>query len=224
MLPVRSLPGTGVTTSAVGLGCAGLFGIPGRGGRRRLLDAAYDAGIRHFDVAPMYGLGLAEGELARFISGRRGEVTITTKFGIEPALTARAVAPFQGPARAFLARRPEVRAGLRDAGRGPDSGWLGRLIYASPGYQRRAAQLSLERSLRLLGTDFIDVFLLHDPAGELITGPAELAGYLDEQQRRGRIRCWASPAGPPGRRTRSGPSRCARSATASSTRRRTGRR
>ena len=31
--------------------------------RRRTLNRAYDFGIRHFDVAPMYGLGIAEREL-----------------------------------------------------------------------------------------------------------------------------------------------------------------
>jgi D-threo-aldose 1-dehydrogenase len=197
VLPVRSLPGTGVTTSAVGFGCAGLFGLPGRAGRRTLLEAVYDAGIRHFDVAPMYGLGLAEAELASFLKGRRADVTVTTKFGIEPALLTRAIAPFQGPVRVFLASRPNVRAGLRNSGRGPRAGPVGRLLYSSPGYGRRAAQLSLERSLRALGTDYVDVFLLHDPAGDLARA-AELACYLDEQQRLGRIRCWGVTGQPAG--------------------------
>ena len=64
MLPVRELNRTGVVTSAIGFGCAGLFRIPHRKARKAMLDAAYDAGIRHFDTAPMYGLGLAEAELA----------------------------------------------------------------------------------------------------------------------------------------------------------------
>ena len=31
-----------------------------------MLEVAYGLGIRHFDVAPMYGLGLAETELQTF--------------------------------------------------------------------------------------------------------------------------------------------------------------
>jgi D-threo-aldose 1-dehydrogenase len=154
------------------------------------LDAAYDAGIRHFDVAPMYGLGLAEAELGSFLKRRRADVTVTTKFGIDPTFVSRGVALIQTPLRALLARRPNVGEGLKTAGQGPHSGPLGRLLYSSPGYHRHSAQVGLERSLRALGTDYIDIFLLHDPIGGLITGAPELTAYLDEQCRVGRIRCW----------------------------------
>ena len=189
-LPTRKLPGTGVATSAIGFGCAGLFSIPQRIARRSVLDAAYDAGIRHFDVAPMYGLGLAEAELGSFLQRHRADVTVTTKFGIDPTFLSRGVALIQTPMRALLARRPNVGEGLKTAGQGPHSGPLGRLLYSSPGYHRDSAQVSLERSLRALDTDYIDIFLLHDPIGGLITGAPELTAYLDEQCRIGRIRCW----------------------------------
>ena len=190
MLPTRDLPGTGVVTTAVGLGCAGLFHHPQRSARRAVLDAAYDAGIRHFDVAPMYGLGRAEPELGAFLERRRADVTVATKFGIEPTPLARAVGLCQGPVRAFLASRRSVGEGLKAAAGGPGSGAVGRLLYSAPGYHKRSAQAGLERSLRALGTDYIDVFLLHDPAGAIISSAPELADYLDEQRRRGRIRCW----------------------------------
>jgi len=190
MLPTRELSGTGVATSAIGFGCAGLFRIPDRKTRRVTLDAAYDAGIRHFDVAPMYGLGLAETELAPFLKGRRADITVTTKFGIEPTLLAKGVARVQKPMRAFLASRPAVNDELKTAGQGPRSGPVGRLLYAAPGYHQRSAQLGLDRSLKELKTDYIDVFLLHDPVGNLITGIPSLVEYLNEQCRIGRIRCW----------------------------------
>jgi D-threo-aldose 1-dehydrogenase len=190
VLPTRELAGTGIVTSAVGFGCAGLFRLPQRGARRSVLDAAYDAGIRHFDVAPMYGLGMAEAELASFLRQRRADVTVTTKFGIDPTLLARGVTLFQEPVRAFLAKRPNVEEGLKTAGQGPRSGPFGRLLYSFTGYHRHSAQLSLERSLRTLKMDCIDVFLLHDPVGNLITGAPELIDFLDEQHRLGRIRCW----------------------------------
>jgi D-threo-aldose 1-dehydrogenase len=189
MLPTCELPGTGIVTSGVGFGCAGLFRIPQRPSRRAVLEAAYEAGIRHFDVAPMYGLGLAETELAAFLK-RRSDVTVTTKFGIDPTHLARPAALAQKPLRALLARRPSIGQGLKVAGRGPHSGRLGRLLYSSPGYHRRSAQLGLERSLRALETDCIDVFLLHDPAGDLIASAPELTQYLDDQRRLGRIRSW----------------------------------
>ena len=46
------------------------------------LDAAWAAGIRYFDTAPLYGLGLSETRLNRFLRGRpRGEYLISTKVG-----------------------------------------------------------------------------------------------------------------------------------------------
>ena len=190
MLTARELAGTEVVTSAVGFGCAGLFRIPQRGIRRLTLDAAYDAGIRHFDVAPMYGLGLAETELASFLRWRRADVTVTTKFGIEPTLLSKGIARVQKPVRTFLAKRPVVGEELKVAGKGPRSGVLGRLLYASPGYHRQSMQRGLERSLKALGTDYIDIFLLHDPTGDLIAEAPSLIDFMSEQRRLGRIRCW----------------------------------
>lgn len=196
MLPTRELSGTQVSTSAVGFGCAGLFRIPERTVRRVTLDAAYDAGIRHFDVAPMYGLGLAEAELAPFLKGRRAEVTVTTKFGIEPTILSKAIARVQGPVRGFLAKRPAIGEELKVAGQGPRSGSFGRLLYASPGYHRQSAQSGLERSLKALGTDYIDVFLLHDPNHNLISQAPDLIEFMNEQCQVGRIRCWGVTAEP----------------------------
>lgn len=190
MMPAREITNTGVVTSAVGFGCAGLFWIPRRRDRRVMLDAAYDAGIRHFDVAPMYGLGLAETELAAFLRSKRSDVTVTTKFGIAPTRLTRSAASLQGPIRGLLAKKGAVQAGLKKAGRGPGSGYLGRLLYSACGYDRRSAQLALDRSLRALRTEWIDVFLLHDPVGQLNSAVPELVDYLDGQCQRGRIRTW----------------------------------
>ena len=194
MLPTRKLQGTEVVTSVLGFGCAGLFWIPQRSRRRLVLDAIYDAGIRHFDVAPMYGLGLAEAELAQFLRRRRPDVTVTTKFGITPTPLARGVAVLQGPLRTLLTKQPKVKARVKDSGQGPRSGTFGRLLYSSPGYTQKSAQLALERSLRSLKTDWIDVFLLHDPVGRLTEAP-ELVGYLEDQRRQGRIRSWGLTGG-----------------------------
>ncbi len=53
-------------------------------GRLRLLETAFEHGIHHFDTAPLYGQGEAEGLLGRFARSRRDRLTITTKFGLLP--------------------------------------------------------------------------------------------------------------------------------------------
>src|ERR1017187_3567692 len=74
----------GRTTTRLGFGCSSLMGAMGRRESSAMLETAFDAGIRHFDVAPMYGFGHAEGCLGEFLGRHRGEVTVTTKYGIPP--------------------------------------------------------------------------------------------------------------------------------------------
>jgi aryl-alcohol dehydrogenase-like predicted oxidoreductase len=81
MLPVLTLP-NGRSTSALGFGCASLLRLPDPADRQRLLATAVEYGIRHFDVARFYGLGLAEAELAPLLRHHRGQLTLATKFGL----------------------------------------------------------------------------------------------------------------------------------------------
>jgi D-threo-aldose 1-dehydrogenase len=184
-----TLPGTDLSTTALGFGCAGIFAEPSARGRRRLLDAAYAAGVRHFDVAPMYGLGRAESELGRFATGRADPVVVATKFGIDPTPVGRALGRVQGPVRRVLAAMPSLRATARANAKDAGSGGAGALLYRSEGYGAEAARASLERSLRRLGMDHVDLFLLHEPQ------PADprsddVCAYLDEARDSGLIRAW----------------------------------
>ncbi len=76
---------SGRLTTRLGFGCSSLMGATSRRESLRLLETAYDAGIRHFDVAPMYGYGDAESCLGEFLQHHRGQVTVATKYGIPPA-------------------------------------------------------------------------------------------------------------------------------------------
>src|SRR5271154_6444750 len=83
--PMReiAIPGIAARARAVAFGCGSLTGTDA-GNANRVLQTAFDAGVRHFDTARYYGYGEAEGILGKFLKGRRSEVTISTKFGIEP--------------------------------------------------------------------------------------------------------------------------------------------
>jgi D-threo-aldose 1-dehydrogenase len=175
--------GGGLETSLLGFGCANLFREPSATGRRRLLDAAFDAGIRHFDAAPMYGLGGVERELGRFARRTRGEIVVATKFGIAPTSAARALAHVQGPLRRLLGREPRASGGA------PRSGAVGNLLYRTSGFDAAAARASLERSLRALGTNHVDLLLLHDPQPADIRSD-DVRGYLESARAAGHIRLW----------------------------------
>jgi aryl-alcohol dehydrogenase-like predicted oxidoreductase len=67
--------------STVGLGCNNFGWHIEESASQRVVDAALDAGITHFDTAESYGEGASETFLGRALGDRRDEVTIATKFG-----------------------------------------------------------------------------------------------------------------------------------------------
>ena len=93
------LHNTDIETTSLGFGCAGLMRLSSRKSRQRLLECVYDSGILHFDVARMYGLGRAEEELGIFLRGRRTDVVVATKFGIEVNRTSGLASLVQGIGR-----------------------------------------------------------------------------------------------------------------------------
>ena len=107
---------------------------------RHLLDAAWDAGIRYYDTAPHYGLGLSECRLGEMLRRRpREEFVVSTKVG------------------RLLVPDPD------GAGRRDDD------LFEVPADSRRVwdfsesgVRRSLEESLGRLGLDRVDVLYLHD--------------------------------------------------------------
>jgi D-threo-aldose 1-dehydrogenase len=71
-------PELGFAGAAIG----GLFKPSPADAARAAVDAAWDAGIRYFDTAPHYGLGMSERRLGEALRGRpRAEYVLSTKVG-----------------------------------------------------------------------------------------------------------------------------------------------
>jgi D-threo-aldose 1-dehydrogenase len=103
--------------------------------------AAWDAGVRWFDTAPHYGLGLAERRLGRALRDRpRDAYVVSTKVG-------RLLDPVDEPSGEDLATGFAVPATHRR-----------RWDFSADGVRR-----SLDESLVRLGTDRVDLVLVHDP-------------------------------------------------------------
>ncbi|MGW7413598.1 aldo/keto reductase [Streptomyces sp. NPDC054863] len=146
-MSTRPLGGSTVSVSPLGFGAAtlgNLFREVTDEDARAAVDAAWDAGIRYFDTAPHYGLGLSERRLGAALRGRpRDSYTLSTKVG----------------------RLLEPVAGTGAAGTvGTDEG------FAVPATHRRVwdfsadgVRRSVEASLERLGLDRIDIAYLHDP-------------------------------------------------------------
>jgi aryl-alcohol dehydrogenase-like predicted oxidoreductase len=120
----------------------------------RLLSAAVELGIRHFDVARSYGSGDAEAILGDFLTTTNEPCTVTSKCGIAPAAT------YGLPGRRTKAL---ARAALRKVP-GPYRALRSRATASMQGGQFGPEQIrrSLETSLRALRRDHIEAFLLHE--------------------------------------------------------------
>ena len=100
--------------------------------------------------------GKPKGLLGTFVKSRRAEVTITTKFGIEPPRRTNALGFAMQAGRRLAQFVPAARGFLRRRAQG---------LVKSGAFSVKDARTSLETSLRELGTDYIDFFLLHEYIG-----------------------------------------------------------
>ena len=144
------------TTTQLGFGCSSLMGGLNRAESLSILEIAFDAGIRHFDVAPMYGFGQAESCLGQFLTRHRGQVTVTTKYGVPPPARQGLISFARSVARPVIQAFPGLKRGLTSAAVKASG------ASAKASFTAEEARASLERSLRELKTDHIDIWLLHD--------------------------------------------------------------
>ena len=111
---------------------------------RAAVDAAWECGIRYFDTAPHYGLGLSERRIGEALRDRpRAEFVLSTKVG-------RALDPVSVGVEAIAAKD--------DQGFDVPAAYVRRWDFSADGVRR-----SIEESLGRLGLDHIDIAYLHDP-------------------------------------------------------------
>jgi D-threo-aldose 1-dehydrogenase len=143
-MKTRSLGHTGIAVSEFGFGGASLgnlYRAVDDSTAVRAVAAAFGAGVRYYDTAPHYGLGLSEDRLGKALAGRhRDDFVLSTKVG-------RLLEPNPHPTGSDLTNGFAVADDLRR-----------RFDFSADGVRR-----SLESSLRRLGLDRVDIVYLHDP-------------------------------------------------------------
>jgi len=136
---------TSVQVSTLGFGAAPIGNLYGPIDDRQAqatLDAAWDMGVRYYDTAPHYGLGLSERRLGDALAHRpRTEFTLSTKVG-------RLLEPNPAPTGSDL-----TAGGFAV----PDT------LIRRPDYSRDGVLRSLEGSLKRLRLDHVDIVYVHDP-------------------------------------------------------------
>ena len=160
-----------IPVTRLGLGCAplgNLFSAISDDDATATVDAAWDAGVRLFDTAPLYGNGLSERRLGAALTTRpRDEFVLSTKVG-------------------RLLREP------------PPGTALDTIFVDVPNldpvfaYSRDAVLRSIDESLTRLGLDRIDIVHVHDPDDhehEALTGAFPTLIELRDQGVIGAVGC-----------------------------------
>jgi D-threo-aldose 1-dehydrogenase len=132
----------GVSFTELGFGSApigNLYRAISEDAAQDTLNAAWDSGVRYFDTAPLYGLGLSETRLNHFLRGKkRDEYALSTKAG-----------------RLLQKCEPDRRTGIGKFFDTPTR----REVYD---YSYDGVMRSLEFSLERLGLDRVDILHVHD--------------------------------------------------------------
>lgn len=156
----RTIGGSGISASAVGLGTWAIGGWMWGGTDERqsiaAIQASIDAGISLIDTAPAYGMGLAETIVGKAIAGRRDKVVLATKCGL--------VWHVNEGAYFFHQNGKPVHRHLGAA----------------------SIRYEVEESLRRLGTDYIDHYITHWQ--DATTPIAETVETLVRLKQEGKIR------------------------------------
>lgn len=123
------------------------------------IDEAIDCGITWFDTAPVYNLGHSEEVVGKALKGKRHNVLISTKCGLE-----------------WDYETPVFHKVME-----------GRNVYRD--LSAKGIRKNLEDSLRRLQTDYIDIYYTHWQTPDFALYPLEeTVGVLTELKKEGKIR------------------------------------
>lgn len=131
------------------------------------VNAAWDSGVRYFDTAPHYGLGLSERRLGAVLREKpRDEFTVSTKVG------------------RLLVPHPASADDKDDEGFDVPATSKRHWDFSEAGIRR-----SIEESLERLGLDHVDIAYLHDPdVHNLDEGIREALPALEKLRAEGVVR------------------------------------
>ena len=136
--------------SELGLGCAKLSPFAGSIGFsmvERVVKRAIERGITFFDTADSYGAGFSERWLGRAVRQQRGRVTLATKCGRPSTIAGKVL----NRLCATSSRLPL-----------PD------MVHPDYLFSNAYIEAALLKSLRRLGTDYVDIYMLHSPPQEAL--------------------------------------------------------
>jgi D-threo-aldose 1-dehydrogenase len=158
---------TDVEVSVLGFGAApigNLYTPIDEEEARAAVETAWAGGVRYFDTAPHYGLGLSERRLGAALADKpRDHFTISTKVG-----------------RLLVANPSPTGSDLATGSFAVDDALTRERNYSGDGVRR-----SLEASLERLGLDRVDIVYVHDPDDHMDTAINQAVPALIELREQG---------------------------------------
>ena len=177
----------GIASSVLGFGCAPILGSINKATAQYALDFALDNGVNHLDLARSYGYGDAEGFVGKTIKGRRKDLVLASKFGIEANWKASFMKPLKPIVREvknFIKKDKNQTLTVTNSKNVADR-FLDRIVPLRGNLMRK----SLEKSLRELGTDYLDYFFIHEPFHS-VTYIDEINEMANRLKQEGKIRAF----------------------------------
>lgn len=146
MVFTEQSPSAGLRMGFGGASIGNLYSSVDDATAQNTVDEAWRVGVRYFDTAPHYGLGLSEERLGRALASHpRDGYRVSTKVG-----------------RLLVPNAHPKGSDLSSGGFAVPDTLRRQLDYTRDGVLR-----SIEGSLRRLGTDRIDIVYVHDPESHL---------------------------------------------------------
>lgn len=174
----RKFGKTELTPSAIGFGCAPLLSRSTKKESVMALNKAFELGITFYDTADFYGQGDSESILGEVFKKTRAQIILSTKAGQNYHSSVTSLKKLKDIARPLVQQFQSVKKAATQF----LSSQTGKSNF-SIDYLKTA----LEQSLKRLQTDYVDLFLLHNPPIEIINDE-RVFEFLESMKKTGKIR------------------------------------
>ncbi|MFD0751769.1 aldo/keto reductase [Mucilaginibacter calamicampi] len=176
-----------IYSSILGFGCAPIMGSVDASTGKRALYCALDAGVNHLDLARSYGYGEAEKFAGKLIKGMRHDLVLASKFGIVANWKANLIAPVKPLVRYALGKvKKSNPVPSKPTGQETGVTIANRFLERVP-ITADEMRKSLDKTLKALGTDYLDCLFIHEPL-EILLNVNELIAEADLLKQQGKIR------------------------------------